>query len=514
MDALDVLHECSKILLSRHTEVRQALQCVLELLAKKAGLRHGTITLLHDKALVIAAAYGLSPDELARGHYKLGEGITGRVALEKRSAVVPDIASEPLFLDRTRARRTPGPLGVSFLCVPILKGGMLLGTLSVDRPLDERISLDQNLRLLEVIASITAAAVERIRATERERLALQAENQRLQHELEGRYEVRNLLGSCQQMQTVKQLTLQVAPSSATALIRGESGTGKELVAQAIHYNSPRRHKPFIRINCAALPDSLIESELFGHERGAFTGAVERRKGRFELAAGGTIFLDEIGDVSPAMQVRLLRVLQEREFERVGGAETLSADVRVVAATSRNLEQLMEQRRFREDLFYRLNVFPIIMPPLRDRGSDILLLADHFLEKYAALHAKPVNRITERALELLMRHAWPGNVRELENVVERAVLLTADGAIHSSHLPPSLQQAAGAISPARAGDGHADGFKGRVVKFELEMLRETLQECRGNAAEAARRLNTTSRILRYRLRQAGLDLREFRARPAK
>ena len=323
-----------------------------------------------------------------------------------------------------------------------------------------------------------------------------------------------IIGKSREMLKIFDMIQRVAPTPANVLIYGESGTGKELVAQAIHYNSPRRHKPFIRINCAALPDSLIESELFGHERGAFTGAVERRKGRFELAAGGTIFLDEIGDVSPAMQVRLLRVLQEREFERVGGAETLSADVRVVAATSRNLEQLMEQRRFREDLFYRLNVFPIIMPPLRDRGSDILLLADHFLEKYAALHAKPVNRITERALELLMRHAWPGNVRELENVVERAVLLTADGAIHSSHLPPSLQQAAGAISPARAGDGHADGFKGRVVKFELEMLRETLQECRGNAAEAARRLNTTSRILRYRLRQAGLDLREFRARPAK
>ena len=507
MDALDVIHECSNVLLSRQTEVRQALQSVLELLAQRAGLCHGTITLLREetKELVITAAHGLSAEELSRGHYKVGEGITGKVALEKRSTVVPDIASEPLFLDRTRARRTPGPLGSSFICVPILKEGKLLGTLSVDRALDDRISLDQNLRLLEVIASMLATTVERIRATEAERQALQQENQRLREQLEDRFEISNLLGQCQQMQQVKRLITQVAPSLATVLIRGESGTGKELVAQAIHYRSPRRSKPFIRVNCAALPEHLIESELFGHEKGAFTGAVEKRKGRFELAHGGTIFLDEIGDMSPAVQIRLLRVLQEREFERVGGSTTVAVDVRIITATNRILETLMKEGTFREDLFYRLNVFPIFLPPLRERGSDILLLADYFLEKYASLHGNRVTRITERALELMMRHRWPGNVRELENVLERAVLLSSDGAIHSHHLPPSLQ-----VEPAGTAKMPfpTDGVQGRVAVFESEILREALQDCRGNTAEAARRLQITPRILRYRLRQLGIDPKSF------
>ncbi|MEI8078251.1 MAG: sigma 54-interacting transcriptional regulator [bacterium] len=508
VDALDILHECSRLLLARHTDVHLALQGVLELLAARAGLRHGTITLLRpdSRDLVIAAAHGLSPEELARGHYKLGEGITGRVAQAKRSAVVPDIASEPQFLDRTRARRTPGRLGVSFLCVPILHDDNLLGTLSVDRPLDDRMSLDDNLRLIEVIASMLATTVERIRASAAEMQVLEQENRRLQLELETRFDVRNLLGQSHPMQQVKRLIAQVAPSQATVLIRGESGTGKELVAQGIHYNSNRRDGPFIRVNCAALPETLIESELFGHEKGAFTGATERHLGRFELARGGTMFLDEIGDISPAVQVRLLRVLQEREFERVGGTATVTADVRVITATSRDLEALMAEKRLREDLYYRLNVFPIFLPPLRDRGSDLVLLADHFLEKYSDQHGNQVRRITEHALALLLRHRWPGNVRELENAIERAVILSSDGAIHSSHLPPSMQtQAAIAGPPAAA----TDGLKGCVARFAGELMRETIQECQGNAAAAARRLNTTPRILRYRLRQIGLDPLSFR-----
>lgn len=509
MEALEILHACSTILLSQHRDVKAALQEVLELLAAKAGLCHGTITLLRPETqeLVVAAAHGLSKDELARGHYKLGEGITGKVALEKRSAVVPDIAGEPLFLDRTRARRTPGPLGISFLCVPVLVGERLLGTLSVDRSLDARIPLEQNLRLLEVIASMLATTVERIRVSEEERQALQQENLRLRQELGDRFEVKNLLGHCQQMEQVKQLIRQVAPSLATVLIRGESGTGKELVAQAIHYNSPRRSGPFIRVNCAALPEGLIESELFGHERGAFTGAVERRKGRFELSQHGTIFLDEIGDIAPAVQVRLLRVLQEREFERVGGTATISLDVRVIAATSRPLEELMTQARFREDLYYRLNVLPLLLPPLRERGSDILLLADFFLEKYASRHHASVPRLSERATAVMMQHRWPGNVRELENVIERGVLLCTDGVIHSSLLPPSVQTTA----EREAGRLSGVGLGERVAAFEGELLRETIEECKGNAAAAARRLQTTPRILRYRLRQLGLDPKTFRKR---
>jgi Nif-specific regulatory protein len=508
MDTLELLLACSNILLARQTDVHAALQSVLEGLARHAGLCHGTITMLRpgSEELVIAAAYGLSREEWERGHYRLGEGITGRVARERRSMVVPDIASEPLFLDRTRTRRTPGRLGSSFICVPILRDDRLVGTLSVDRPLDERISQQENLRLLEIIAGMLGIAVERIRSTEAERRELQQENLRLRLAIGDRFEVDNLLGHSQPMQQVKQLIRQVAASSATVLIRGESGTGKELAAQAVHYNSARRNGPFVRVNCAALPENLIESELFGHEKGAFTGAVERRKGRFELASGGTIFLDEIGDIAPHLQVRLLRVLQEREFERVGGAETLAADVRVIAATSRPLEQLMAGGAFREDLFYRLNVFPIFLPPLRERGSDILLLADHFVETCALRHRCNPPRITEDALGVLMRHRWPGNVRELENVIERAVLLASDGRIEVNLFPPSLQ-AAGGVPAAPAGRG--DGLKQRVAALEATLLREALQATGGNAAAAARQLGTTSRILRYRMRLLGIRPATFK-----
>ena len=365
---LNLIHECSCLLLGPQRDIRETLQNILELLRRKADLRRGTITLLRPgtRHLVITAAHGLSKESLARGIYHLGEGVTGKVAEEKKSVIVPDISSESQFLDRTGTKRESGPLGVSFFCVPIMQDDECIGTLSVDKPLDEHVSLEENLRLIEVIASMLATTVQRMRAHEEERLALREENLRLRQELGDRFDVERLIGSCHSMQLVKQLIHKVAGSHATVLVRGESGTGKELVAHAIHSLSSRRDGPFVCVNCAALPESLIESELFGHERGAFTGAVEQRKGRFETAYGGTIFLDEIGDIAPAVQVRLLRVLQEREFERVGGTETIPANVRVIAATSRPLEEWIEDGRFREDLFYRLNVFPIFLPPLRER----------------------------------------------------------------------------------------------------------------------------------------------------
>jgi len=302
---------------------------------------------------------------------------------------------------------------------------------------------------------------------------------------------------------VYDLIARVSKSDATVLIRGESGTGKELVAHAVHYNSPRATKPFIKVNCAALPEGVLESELFGHEKGAFTSALAQRKGRFELAHSGTIFLDEVGDFSPSTQIKMLRVLQEREFERVGGTETIKTNVRIIAATNRDLESLVAQGQFREDLYYRLNVFPIHIPPLRDRRSDILLLADHFVEKYSTVGHKDVRRITTPAIDMLVVYHWPGNVRELENCIERAVLMSDDGVIHGYHLPPTLQTA------EASGTVHVGTLEASLDNVERELILDALKSSRGNMAKAARALGITERVMGLRIKKHNVSPRRFR-----
>jgi Nif-specific regulatory protein len=299
------------------------------------------------------------------------------------------------------------------------------------------------------------------------------------------------------MAPVYEMIAQVAQSDATVLIRGESGTGKELIAQALHYGSRRSEGPFVRVNCAALPEGLVESELFGHERGAFTGAVQQRPGRFERASGGTIFLDEIGDLPASVQVRLLRVLQEREFERVGGHATLRTDVRVVAATNRDLEHDIEHGRFRADLYYRLNVFPIHVPPLRERRTDIILLADHFVEKYGQRYGRSIVRLSTPAIDLLMAYHWPGNVRELENAIERAVLLADGDVLHARLLPPSLQM-------ARLDDKRSGPLRAQLHALEKELIIDALKANKGNRAAAARQLGITERIMGLRVTKYGLE----------
>jgi len=280
-----------------------------------------------------------------------------------------------------------------------------------------------------------------------------------------------------------------------------------LVARAIHFASSRNRHPFIGVNCAALPENLIESELFGHEKGAFTGAAQQRKGRFELANGGTLFLDEIGDISLPVQIRLLRVLQERTFERVGGDRSITVNVRIIAATSRNLEDYMRTGKFREDLYYRLNVFPIHIPPLRERRTDIILLADHFLQKYNTIHGKNVKRISTPAINMMMAYHWPGNVRELENCIERALLTTTDDVIHGYSLPPSLQTSEETNTALIPQDGA--NLKVMVESYERELIVDALKKHRGNAAAAARFLHTTQRIINYRIAQLGIEPRNYR-----
>ena len=502
---LPLLFEISQIL-DRSLDLRDELAPVLKAIARHTGMLRGTITLVNRETgdLYIEAAHGLSNEELERGRYRPGEGVVGRVVQTGRPMVIPQISQEPLFLNRTRARKAQSKHEISYICVPIKLESQVIGALSADRLFSEDVVLDEDVRLMTIIASMVANAVRLRQEYQEERNRLLEENTRLQNELQAKFRPANMIGRSGAMQSAFDLIAQVAPSDATVLIRGESGVGKELVAHAIHYNSKRAAKPFVRVNCAALPESVIESELFGHEKGAFTGASQQRKGRFELAHGGTIFLDEIGDLTPATQVRLLRVLQEREFERVGGDQTLKVDVRVITATNRDLETAITDGGFRQDLYYRLNVFPIHIPPLRERKTDILELANFFVEKYSKANHKYVRRISTPAIDMLISYHWPGNVRELENVIERAVLLTTDDVVHGHHLPPTLQT-------AEASNTKMSGtLEETLFRVEHEMLIEALKNSKGNRASAARELGITERLMGLRVKTHNIEPRSYKA----
>jgi Nif-specific regulatory protein len=505
---LELLLQISEAL-SQGGELREATGPVLCRLAENMGVIRGAITVVNRDTgtIVIADALGLTPDEMARGRYAMGEGITGKVIATGQPAVVPSVAAEPEFLHRTLSRglntEEGGAEDVSFICVPIFSGKEVIGALSIDRRPTSSASLEEDVRILTIVASMIARAVQVRQVAHEQNEALQRENTRLHNELAQKFRPANIIGNSSAMNRVLIEIAQVAASPTTVLIRGESGVGKELVAQCIHYNSTRADGPFVRVNCGALPEGVVESELFGHERGAFTGANTSRKGRFELAHKGTLFLDEIGDLPPATQVKLLRVLQEREFERLGSNDTLKVDVRVLAATHRNLEELVKAGQFRTDLYYRLNVFPIYVPSLRERPTDILLLADHFVERFAQASNKTVRRISTPAIDMLTVYHWPGNVRELQNVIERAVVLSTDGVIHGHHLPPTLQT-------AEASDTRVRGpLKATLESIEREMIAEALKSARGNMAEAARTLGISHRIMGLRVRYYQIEPLRFR-----
>jgi len=486
-------------------DLKRSLYKVLDILSNAMDTERGTITILNPlrNEISIEVAHGLSKAAMARGRYKVGEGITGRVIETGKAFVVPKISEEPLFLNRTATRQAVHDKELSFMCVPIKKGSQIVGALSVDRPFHETYSLKDGKRLLSIIATMIAQHVINLETIQLEKDHLRDENRRLREELSNKFRITNIIGNSNKMREVFQMISQVSNSNATVLIRGESGTGKELTANAIHYNSPRAKNPFVKVNCAALPSNLIESELFGHEKGAFTGALRQKKGKFELANNGTIFLDEIGSIGMDVQVKLLRVLQEKEFERVGGYETIKVDVRIIAATNKNLEQAVEEETFRDDLYYRLNVFPIYMPPLRERKTDILLLADHFLERYAKENMKDIRRFSTPAIDMLMQYHWPGNVRELENCIERAVLLCEEGVLHSYHLPPTVQTAEESNTvPGRS-------LEDALANLEREMIIDALKSTRGNMAKASHMLRTTERKFAYKVKKHGVDYRLYR-----
>ena len=493
---LATLHAIARIV-ARPLDLREQLKEVLKTLSSRASMKRGMISILDretgEAVLDVAHEFDIQGLEVS---YKPGEGITGQVAQTCRPIAIANLDKEVNFIDRTGARRNLNRSELAFLCVPIIYDAKVVGVLSADKVANEVHSLNYEIELLAEFAGLIAKAVHMRR--------LEEENTRLRDMLDRtKHPSPNLIGNSKVVREVFRLIAQVAETNATILIHGDTGTGKELIARAIHYNSHRKIMPFVEVNCAAMPDTLIESELFGHEKGAFTGAQQKRRGRFEEAHGGTIFLDEVGELSPLAQAKLLRVLQEKQFQPLGSSSMIKVDVRIIAATNRDLEHDVNSGEFRPDLYYRLNVFPIFVPALRERGSDIILLADHFVNKYAKEFSKPVKRISTQALDLLFAYHWPGNVRELENCIERALLIAPGDTIESSHLPPSLQ--INTESPQRKNRGTLTVL---VDSYERTLINNALKETLGNQSRAARILGTTKRVIQYKVQKYGIDPKLF------
>jgi Nif-specific regulatory protein len=500
---LETLYNISQVLITGGSQ-RQILAEVLDTLDSDLGMKRGVITLLEPGSdeITIEVAHNLPEAHRRKVRYRMGEGVTGRVMQTGKAMVVPRVSQEPLFLNRFDRKET-NKGEISFICVAISIGKEVIGAISVDKVFDDGASLEEDKRLLSIVASMIANDVSIRREAAMQNRLLEDENIRLRHELADRFRPENIIGNSNAMRDMYRQIHQVAPSDTTVVIRGESGTGKELVAHAIHYSSPRAKGPFVKVNCAALNENLLDSELFGHEKGAFTGAIQSRKGRIEEADGGTLFLDEIGEFSPMTQVKLLRVLQERQFERVGSNKTLRTNARIIVATNRDLEAAVQDERFRQDLYYRINVFPIFLPPLRERKDDILQLADFFVERYAARMGRDVRRISTPAINMMVAYHWPGNVRELENCIERAVLISTDNVIHGHHLPPTLQT-------SDASDTIGTGsLEERVNLFARDLIVDALKRCNGSLAATARDLGTTARIIRYKVKELGIDYKRYR-----
>lgn len=464
---ISVLTDIAQILTSTF-ELRDIFARVMTLISERLSMHRGALSILDESTgrLRTEAASGFTDDEMHRGTYALGEGITGNVVATGQSRVIADLSTEPDFLNRTGRRDLASSGGqISFLCVPIRIEGRTAGALSVDKPFISAEQLRQDQVFLEIVSAFLAQAIQVSRMVMRQKEELLEENARLRAQVRDRYRFENIIGDSPAMHEVFATVGQVADSRATVLLLGETGTGKEMIAKSIHYNSPRKESPFVRVNCGALSGTLLESELFGHVKGSFTGAIRDKAGRFEAADGGTIFLDEIGTMEPHLQVKLLRVLQEREFERVGDTRTVRIDVRVIAATNVDLQEEVARGRFREDLFYRLNVVSIYLPPLRNRREDIPRLIDHFLDKYNALNRRRLKRISRDMVNILLRYPWPGNVRELENAVERAVVLSRDEDFTEELLPLSVRMFAAQRRSAQSSES-IEALAGRLAEQAL------------------------------------------------
>jgi len=487
----------------KNSNINSLLKNVFNIIISSYSIERGMISIYHkdEDEISVDINYGYTTEEVQRGIYRPGEGIIGVVVETGEPVIIPDIRHEPRFLNRTGVDRGSAGDIISFISVPISIWSNIIGAISVDIKNNEQRDLSEELHMLITISIMIAQTVSsrmEIIAGEKK---LKLAKEELRRRIDADYVPRKIIGKSGAVRDLYEKILLVAGTDSTVMITGESGTGKELIADAIYENSKRKDKPFVKVNIAALPATLIESELFGYEKGSFTGADRSRKGRFETADGGTLFIDEIGDLDIHQQVHLLRVLQNRTIERIGGNESIPVNVRIIAATHHDLEERVRSGDFRSDLFYRLNVFPLYSPPLRNRRTDILLLADHFLELYSAKMEKKINRISSDAIDLLVSYYWPGNVRELENCIERGVILCTDDTLRSCHLPPSLQKTGGTCSSGT--------LEERTDQFERGIIIDSLKSTKGNITHSAEELGTTKRILSYKLSRLGIDYSEFR-----
>jgi Nif-specific regulatory protein len=498
---LSAILEVSRILTASFN-LEENLTSVMKILGGHLEMQRGCVFLLDPltEELRIVAAHGLTSEEVRRGKYKIGEGIVGSVIKSGSPMFIPNLGEEPRFLNRTGSR--PDKEGISFLCIPIELKGKVFGVISADRIYsEEHGSVDDDIRVLTIVASLIAQFVklwENYRKTELERDSLRSQ-------LRERYSLPNIIGESEKFQGVIKTIMKVAGTDTTVLLLGESGTGKELIARTLHYQSHRAKGPFVAVNCAALPDNLLESELFGVEKGAYTGATSRRIGRFESADGGTIFLDEIGELPLGLQAKLLRVLQEHSFERVGSSSSVKTDIRVIAATNKNLQEEVKKGHFREDLYWRLNVVPIVLPPLRERECDIPLLVSYYLAKFNSMYNKEIH-ISEDAISLFRSYNWPGNIRELANVLERLVIMAEKELITPEDLPFNLSSFDTPAPPAPFRSQEKKTLSGEVEVLERERIISALRENGFNQHRAADALGITPRQLGYRIKKYRIDLK--------
>lgn len=497
---LSVLYDISKYISDSHN-IETSLEYSLRALKNNLNLDNCAIYLLEDSLLTIFASIDFNKHQKMLSEYKLGEGATGLAAKSMEPVVVENIHNSILFLNKSGHRNKNT---ISYIATPLIIKQEVIGVLGTHLTTMTELKFEETVRMLTIVSSIFSQYIYSYKVNQREKARLQELKQYYKMEWDAKvHNFGDIIGDSPKIKDVFKVIERIAPSDVTVLVRGETGTGKELVAAAIHKRSKRAEEPFIKLNCAAITDTLLESELFGHEKGAFTDAKETRKGRFELADKGTLFLDEIGDISASAQVKLLRVLQEREFERVGGTKTIKVNVRLIAATNRNLEQMVKDGKFREDLYYRLNVIPIDLPPLRDRGNDIELLVNFFLERSQKNHKKTIG-ISKEAMDTLCKYPWPGNIRELENTIERIVLMGSENISANDMtllLPALVNDDRSTIKNSAKSNANIDGVT--LNDIEKEAIASALKKCNNNQSLAAKALGISQRQIGYKIKKYGI-----------
>ncbi len=503
---IDIVQDTERIY-----ELNDVFSIVMKKLAANFAILRGMLVLFdmdEPSRLSVTSAYNITEEEISRGIYMVGEGVVGRVVETGKPISIPDINSDPSFLNRMQIRRDKDS-PVSFIAVPIRTESVALGVLSVEKSFESDSALQDDEDIMVLVANIIANKVKAYQKISADKETLLTENITLRKELYKSFGVENIIGKNKKMQDIYDLVQTVADSNSSILILGESGTGKELVARALHLGSSRKDGPFVSINCASIPEALLESELFGHKKGAFTGATSDKKGKFQIANGGTLFLDEIGDMPLFLQAKLLRSIQEREIEPIGSETKIRVDIRILSATNQNLEKLIRDGKFREDLYYRLNVIAIPIPPLRERKDDIQLLALHFIKKYSQRENKKISGISQEALRVLQSYNWPGNVRELENVMERAVLLSKSSLIEVAQLPsvlldleevPDIQVGKWVEGFVKNPSFNGNLYESVVGHIEKELITRALMQNNRNKVKTALYLGINRNTLRSKMEQ--------------